>query len=106
MPKFLIKASYTTEGTRGLLKEGGSGRRAAIQKLMESVGGQLDALYFAWGEHDVYVIVDMPDAASAMAASLSVNSSGGATVTTVPLITPEEMDAATKKTAAYRSPGT
>ena len=105
MPKFLIKANYTAGGTKGLVKDGGSGRRTAVQKLIEGAGGKVEAFYFAFGEHDAYIIVDLPDATAAIAASLVVNASGGATITTVPLFTAEEMDAATKKTVPYRAPG-
>ena len=105
MPKMLVKASYSAEGTRGLIKEGGSGRRAAVQKLMESVGGKVEAMYFAYGEADAIVIVDVPDTASGLAISLAANASGAVTLTTTPLITVEEMDAAAKKTVAYRAPG-
>lgn len=105
MPKYMIKASYQTEGIRGLAKEGGSGRRAAVQKLIEGIGGKLEGFYFAYGEDDAYVIVDVPDATAGIAVSLAVNSSGAVRVSTIPLITPEEMDAAAKKTVAYRAPG-
>ncbi len=76
MPKFMIKASYAAEGIRGLLKEGGTGRRAAVQKVVESVGGKMEAFYFAYGDSDAYVIVDVPDAATGIALSLAVNASG------------------------------
>ena len=105
MPRFMIKASYTTEGTRGLLKEGGTGRRAAVQKLIESIGGKVEAFYFAYGEHDAYVITDVPDATSGLAVSLAVNASGAVRLSTIPLITPEEIDAACKKSVPYRAPG-
>jgi len=105
MPKMLVKASYSAEGARGLMKEGGSGRRAAVQKLIESVGGKVEAMYFAYGEADAIVIVDVPDTASGLAISLAANASGAVTLTTTPLITIEEMDAAAKKTVAYRAPG-
>jgi uncharacterized protein with GYD domain len=105
VPKFMVKASYTTEGTRGLLKEGGTGRRAAVQKLTESLGGKVEAFYFAYGEDDAYVLIDVPDATSGLAVSLAVNASGAVRVSTIPLITPEEIDAACKKSVAYRAPG-
>jgi uncharacterized protein with GYD domain len=105
MPKFLIKAAYTAEGAKGLMKEGGSGRRTAVLKFVESVGGKVESFYFAYGEHDAFVIADMPDAASGVALSLAVNASGVVRLSTVPLITPEEMDAAAKKTVTYRPPG-
>ncbi len=105
MPKFLIKASYTAEGARGLIKEGGSARRAAVQKVLEGLGGKLEAFYYAYGDDDAYVLVDVPDAASGVAVSLAVNASGSVRVTSVPLITPEDVDAACKKTVQYRKPG-
>jgi uncharacterized protein with GYD domain len=105
MPKYLIKASYTSEGARGLLKEGGSARRAAVQKLIEGIGGKVEAFYFAYGEDDAYVITDVPDASTGLAISLAVNASGAVRLTTIPLISPEEIDSASKKTVAYRAPG-
>jgi uncharacterized protein with GYD domain len=105
MPKFMVKASYNADGTRGLIKEGGTGRRAAVQKLIEGLGGKVEAFYFAYGEYDAYVIADLPDAAAGLAVSLAVNASGALRLSTVPLITPEEMDVASKRTVAYRAPG-
>ncbi len=105
MAKYLWIASYTPEGTKGLLKDGGSGRRNAIEQLAKSVGGHVDALYYAFGEQDAYIIVDLPDAASAAAISLTVAASGAARVRTVPLITVEEIDQACKKAVTYRAPG-
>jgi len=105
VPKFMVKVSYTTDGTRGLLKEGGTGRRAAVQKLIEGVGGKVEAFYYAYGEDDAYLIIDVPDAASGLAISMAVNASGAVRASTIPLITPEEIDAASKKSVSYRAPG-
>jgi uncharacterized protein with GYD domain len=105
MPKFMVRASYSAEGARGLLKEGGTGRRAAVQKVVEGLGGKVEAFYFAYGEHDAYVIADFPDATAGLAVSLSVNASGGVRLSTIPLITPEEIDTACKRSVAYRAPG-
>lgn len=105
MPKFMVKASYNSDGARGLLKEGGTARRAAVQKLIESLGGKVEAFYFSYGEDDAYIITDMPDAAAGIAISLAVNGSGAVRLSTIPLITPEELDAACKKTVNYRAPG-
>jgi uncharacterized protein with GYD domain len=105
MAKFMVKASYTAEGARGLAKEGGSGRRAAVKKIVEGLGGKLESFYYAYGEADVYVICDFPDASSGIAFSLAVNASGAVHLSSIPLITPEEIDAATKKIPAYRAPG-
>jgi uncharacterized protein with GYD domain len=105
MPKYLLKVSYTAEGAKGLLKDGGSKRRAAAQRLVESLGGRLESLYFAFGECDVFAIADLPDAASAAAASISLSASGSVTTEAVVLLTPEEVDAAVKKSASYTPPG-
>ncbi len=105
MAKYLIKASYSLQGTKGLLKEGGSSRRAAVKQMVEGLGGKLEAFYYAFGETDVVAILDLPDAQSAAALSLVVNAAGGAQVSTIPLLTPEDMDAACKKSVSYRAPG-
>jgi len=105
MAKFLVKASYNAEGAKGLLKEGGTGRRASVQKVIESLGGRMESFYFAYGEDDALVICDFADATTGIALSLAVNSTGAVRVSTVPLITPEEIDAACKKSVAYKAPG-
>jgi uncharacterized protein with GYD domain len=105
MPKYLLKASYTPEGARGLTKEGGTSRRDTIAKLAGDAGGKLESFYFAFGETDAYVICDIPDNATAAGVALAVNSSGAVNVTTVALITPEEIDQATRTDVSYRPPG-
>ncbi len=105
MAKYLIRASYNVEGTKGLLKEGGSSRRAAVGQMIEELGGNLENFYYAFGDSDVFLIADLPDATTAAAISLVVNSTGAVRVSTTPLITPEEIDEASKKSISYRSPG-
>jgi len=105
VPKFLIEASYTLDGVKGVQSAGGSSRREAVARVAESVGGQLEAFYFAFGDRDAYVIVDLPDNESAAAVALTVNAAGGATVKTVVLMTPEEVDAAARRSVEYRPPG-
>jgi len=96
MPKFLFEASYTLEGVKGLQGAGGSSRRDAVAQVAESVGGRLESFYFAFGDRDAYVVVDLPDNESATAVALTVNATGGARVRTVVLLTPDEVDAAAK----------
>ena len=105
MPRYLIEASYTVEGVKGIQSAGGSSRRDAIAALAESVGGQLESFYFAFGERDVYTVVDLPDNESATAVALTVNASGAVKVRTTVLVTPEEVDAAAKRSVEYRAPG-
>jgi uncharacterized protein with GYD domain len=105
MAKYLIQANYVREGVKGLLKEGGSARRAAVEKLLASVGGKVDSFYYAFGDTDAYVIVDAPDNVTVAGVALTVGASGLVTVKTTVLMTPEEVDQATKKSPAYRAPG-
>jgi len=106
MPKFLIEASYTADGAKGVQSAGGTSRRDAVASVAESVGGSLESFHFGFGDSDAYVIVDLPDNESAAAVALTVNASGGATTKTVVLLTPEEVDAAAKRSVDYRAPGT
>ena len=105
MPKYLFEASYTAEGAKGLLKDGGTKRRAAIEEMARRLGGSVEAFYFAYGDTDAFVIIDLPDSASATAASLTVGASGAARVKTTVLLTPEEVDEAARKAVKYRAPG-
>ncbi len=105
MPKFLIEASFTTDGIKGIQNEGGSARRDAVAQAMESVGGRLESFHFGFGDHDVFVIGDFPDNESAVAMALAVNSSGAVTTRTVVLVTPEQVDEAVKRSVGYRAPG-
>jgi uncharacterized protein with GYD domain len=105
MPKYMFQAHYTVEGAKAMAKEGGSSRRAAIAKATEAAGGKLEGFYYAFGGVDVYSIADLPDNVTAAAFALAVTQGGAATTNTVVLLTPEEMDKATKKTVTYRAPG-
>ena len=105
MPKFLIEASYSVEGVKGVQSAGGSSRRDAVAQVAESVGGQLESFHFGFGESDAYVIVDLPSNEAAAAVALTVNSAGGATTKTTVLLTPEEVDEAAKQSVEYRPPG-
>jgi uncharacterized protein with GYD domain len=105
LARYLIRASYTTEGVQGVLTEGGTGRRDAIGKLLADMGGTLESLDFAFGEDDVYVTVELPDNVSAAAVALTIAGSGAVRLQTTVLLTPEEIDQATKMHVKYRPPG-
>ena len=105
MAKMLWHGSYTVDGVKGLMKEGGTGRRQAVEALISSAGGKVECLYWAFGSDDVYLIADVPDHATAAAVSLAVAAVGAVRINTVVLLTAEEMDAATKKSVTYRPPG-
>ena len=105
MPKYLFQGSYTVEGLRGVLREGGTKRREAVEQLVKGLGGRLETFYYAYGGDDFFIIVDVPDSATATAASLAVNATGAVSFKTIVLITPEEVDTAVKKSVSYRPPG-
>lgn len=105
MPKFLCEASYTAEGMRGVLKEGGSSRRTAVEKLVSNMGGSLESFYFAFGDNDVFLVVDLPSNADMAAVAMTVGSSGAVNIKTTVLLSPEEVDGASEKTVEYRAPG-
>ena len=105
MAKFLTQASYTSEGLRGLAKDTASGRKAAIIKAVEGLGGKVEACYYSFGADDVVLVTDFPDNVSAAALMLAVGSTGLVNTRTTPLLTVEEVDQALKKSVAYRAPG-
>jgi uncharacterized protein with GYD domain len=105
MAKYLVEASYTSEGVKGLIKDGGSKRRAAAEKAIKNAGGSIEAFYFAFGDRDALVIVEAPDHATVAAASLAINASGAVRTRTTVLLSPEEIDQATKKSVKYTAPG-
>ena len=105
MPKYLAHASYTVDGLKGLLKDGGSKRREVVEQVAKGLGGKLEAFYYAFGEDDVFAIFDLPDNVSAAAASLAINAAGTAKSKITVLLTPEEVDQATKTRVEYHPPG-
>jgi uncharacterized protein with GYD domain len=105
MAKYLLEVSYTIDGVKGLLKEGGSGRRAAVEHLIEAAGGKVESFYFVFGKSDVVIVCDLPDNATVAGVSLAVSAVGAASPSVRVLLTPEEIDAATGKTVEYRAPG-
>lgn len=105
MPKYLIEASYTAEGMKGVLAKGGTARREAVEKMLADVGGTLESFHFAFGGTDAYVIADVPDNVTAAAVGMQVGASGAASCNTVVLLTPEEIDKAANLKATYRAPG-
>jgi len=105
LARYMLCASYTTEGIKGVLKEGGTGRKDAVGKLLADLGGTIESFYFAFGEHDAYVTAEIPDNVSAAALALAVAASGAVRVKTTVLLTPEEIDRAAQTTVHYRAPG-
>jgi uncharacterized protein with GYD domain len=105
MPKYLAQATYTVEGMKGLFQYGGTKRREAVAELAESLGGKMDAFYYALGDYDVFVVFDFPDNISVTTASMVVNASGASRVKMTVLLTPEEIDQATQRSVTYFPPG-
>jgi uncharacterized protein with GYD domain len=105
MPKYLVQGSYTADGIQGVLKEGGTGRKNAVESAIKAMGGRLEAYYFAFGENDVVVIADIPDNVTAVALAMGIASTGTVSTRTTVLLTPEEVDQATKKAISFRPAG-
>jgi uncharacterized protein with GYD domain len=106
MPKYMVKASYSVEGAKGLMTKGGTARRDALDKAISGMGGTMEAFYFAFGEDDVFILADLPDNAAAAALALTADAAGGtARLSTIVLLTPEDVDEAAKRHPDYRPPG-
>lgn len=105
MAKYLFHGSYTQAGIQGVLKDGGTGRRAAVDALAASIGGSVEAMYWAFGSHDFYVIAELPGHAAAAALAMTTAAAGAVSISTVVLLTADDMDAAVKLHPAYRAPG-
>jgi uncharacterized protein with GYD domain len=105
MPKFMVHGSYTAEGLKGLLKEGGTGRRKAVETAVKAMGGHLEAFYFAFGDADVVAIIDVPDNITAATLAIGIASTGTVGLKTTVLMTPEEVDQAARKTLSFRAAG-
>jgi len=105
MPRYLVQASYTAEGAAGLIKEGGTGRRDAVRKVLESAGGRLETMDFAFGSDDVIIIIELPSNVDAAAVGIAVAASGALTTRMTVLLTPEEIDEATRRSVDYHPPG-
>lgn len=105
MPRYLFRANYTLEGLQGLLKEGGTGRKKAVETLASSLGGHLVSLDYAFGSDDVFAICELPDDETAAAISLRITASGAVNVDTIKLLTPEQIDTAIEREVQYRKPG-
>ena len=105
MPKYLIQGAYTVDGIKGVIKEGASGRREAVTAALKPLGGRVESIYFAFGDTDVYVIIDAPDNVTVAALAMGVAATGTVAIKTTVLLTVEEMDQATKKTISYRGAG-
>jgi uncharacterized protein with GYD domain len=105
MPKYLFEVDYSVEGTKGLLKDGGSKRRAAVEAALKSVDGKLESFYYTFGLRDAILICELPNEEAALAVSMNVSATGSVVFKTTPLISCEEVDRATKVKVGYRPPG-
>jgi uncharacterized protein with GYD domain len=105
MPKYMFEVDYTTDGAKGLAKDGGTKRREVVSKVAGKLGGTVECFYFSFGKNDAVVIVDLPDNVAAAAVSVAVSASGAGAIVTTPLLTVDEIDRACKKSVGYKAPG-
>ncbi|WP_338778282.1 GYD domain-containing protein [Streptomyces sp. DG1A-41] len=106
MAKYLFKVKLTSDGLKGLLKEGGSARRDVVDRMVDGLGGRVETMYWAFGEDDVYVTAELPGNTSAAALGMVVSAAGGVRTSTVVLLSAEEIDEAVRQQVDYRAPGT
>ena len=97
MGLYLYIGSYSAEGRKGLIAEGGSSREAATRALVESVGGKIERYAFAIGPFDFVIVAEMPDDSAALIPPLIANSTGTVSVTTTKLVSPADMDGVARK---------
>ena len=102
---FLVKATYTAAGLKGLQAEGGSRRAEVIRALVENAGGEMTGMYYALDGSDVYVLCELPDLMTAASLTIAIRTSGGLELHTSPLLTLEEIDQAVRIPVAYQPPG-
>lgn len=105
MAKYLYKVSYSLDGLKGIMRQGAAARAEQIGQIVAGNGGTVESFHFAFGETDAYVTVDLPGDTAAAALSLAVASSGAATIETVKLLTPAEVDEARGIQTGYVPPG-
>ncbi|MFG3302306.1 GYD domain-containing protein [Micromonospora chersina] len=105
MARFLLRSTYTADGLHGLIRDGGTKRVDVVRKMVENAGGRVESMYFAFADDDTYVLCEMPDHRSAAALAIAIGAAGGLQVQVTPLLTPAEVDEATRTPAAYSPPG-
>ncbi|MGW3601188.1 GYD domain-containing protein [Micromonospora sp. NPDC005161] len=105
MAKFLLRSTYTIDGVKGLADEGGTKRAEVVRESIEAAGGQMESLYFGFGDHDTYVLCDLPDNSAAAGLAIAIRAAGGVDTKITPVLTPSEVDEATQRKAEYQPPG-
>lgn len=102
--KFLINASYSAEGAKGVLQSGsGTKRKQMTEAMINDLGGTMESFYYATN-CDAYVTCDLPNAAAAAAIALAIKASGLGSITVTLLLETEEVDKATQMDVKYRHP--
>jgi uncharacterized protein with GYD domain len=105
MPKYLVQVSYTLEGLRGLINDTATHRAQVGKIAAQSVGGDIEETYWAFGDYDLVVIADFPDNVSASAFGMQLTAAGAVRTKTTPLMTAAEVDRAIRKRVKYTPPG-
>ncbi|MFD2764336.1 GYD domain-containing protein [Micromonospora eburnea] len=105
MPKFLLESTFTIDGVRGLVNDGGSKRAEVIREAVAAIGGRTESVHFSFGKYDTYVVCDLPDHKTAAALTIAIRAAGGVHTRITPVLTPEEVDEATRMKLTYQAPG-
>ena len=108
MPHFMLKIKYSQDSVKGLVANP-QDRRHAAEAALATVGARLRDFYFAFGDADVILTYEAPDAATAASIAMTLGASGAASsAETIALLTSDEAMEAMKKSAktlkAYKPP--
>jgi uncharacterized protein with GYD domain len=104
MPHFLLQVAYSQNGWQAVVSNP-QDRIEAVRPAIEKLGGKIETAWFSFGDYDVVLITEMPDAVSAAAIAMAFAAGGACkSVQTTPLISvTEAMDAMKKaKESGYR----
>ena len=104
MPKYMMRGRYTPAGLAGAVNEGFALREQYIVQLAQLLNSEVEALYRGVGDEHFFIVLDTPDAIAAAARTLATNVTGATSVSTTPVFTSEEMDAARDQMPEYRAP--
>ena len=106
MSKYFLTGNYTVEGTKGLIKDGGTSRKEAAAKTAASLDGSLESFHFSAVSPNFFILLNLPNKIAAAAFGATVTASGAVEISEcVEVLTPAEMDEAAKKMPSYRAPG-
>ncbi len=104
MPSYLVQCSYTSEALAALIANP-QDRTEHVKKVAKTLSGKIGGSWLSFGEHDLVLIVEMPNNINAAALALAAAAGGSLkSVKTTPLMSIADATEALKKagTSGYR----